>query len=236
MLDVVVLLGVHPHHADPAAALDAVGGDRQPLDVAGARDRDDHVLLGDQLLEVDLALGRQDLGAAVVAELLAHLLELLADDGHQPGLVGQDAAQLGDALHQVGVLALDALALEAGQRAQAHVEDGLGLDLGQRELAHQLGPGRVDVVGGADEGDHGVEVVERDQVALEHVRPPLGPIELELRAAGDDLLLVVEVVDEHLPQRERASVATARRIRPPVICTQPFAAARLIVIHLALSL
>ena len=43
------------------------------------------------------------------------------------------------------------------------------------------------------------------------MRPPLGPIELELRAAGDDLLLVVEVVDEHLPQRERPRDAVDQR-------------------------
>ena len=66
VLDVVVVLHVHPHHADAAAALLPVGGDREALDVAGARDRDHHVLLGDHVLELELLLGGDDLGAAVV--------------------------------------------------------------------------------------------------------------------------------------------------------------------------
>ena len=68
VLDPVVVLGVHPHHADAAALLLAVGRSRDALDVARLRDRDDHVLFADQLLEVELALRRHDLGAPVVAE------------------------------------------------------------------------------------------------------------------------------------------------------------------------
>ena len=67
VLDVVVVLQVHPHHADAAAPLLAVGGDREALDVARARDRDHHVLLGDHVLELELVLGGDDLGAPVVA-------------------------------------------------------------------------------------------------------------------------------------------------------------------------
>ncbi len=67
MLDVVVVLHVHPGHADAAAALLPVGGERQRLDVAGVGDRDHHLLVGDQVLDVDLALGVRDLGAALVA-------------------------------------------------------------------------------------------------------------------------------------------------------------------------
>ena len=73
MLDVVVVLHVHPGHADAAAALLAVGGERQRLDVAGVGDRDHHLLVGDQVLDVDLALGVGDLGAPLVAVGLGDL-------------------------------------------------------------------------------------------------------------------------------------------------------------------
>ena len=73
MLDVVVVLHVHPGDADAAAALLAVGRERQRLDVARVGDRDHHLLVGDQVLDVDLALGVRDLGAALVAVGLGDL-------------------------------------------------------------------------------------------------------------------------------------------------------------------
>ena len=60
-----------PVDSDAAALLLAVGRERQRLDVAGLGDGDDHLLVGDQVLDVDLILGVADLGAALVAEALA---------------------------------------------------------------------------------------------------------------------------------------------------------------------
>ena len=57
VLDEVAVLHVHPGHAAAAALLLAVGGQRQRLDVAGLGDRDHHLLVGDQVLDVDLVLG-----------------------------------------------------------------------------------------------------------------------------------------------------------------------------------
>src|SRR6476619_5766463 len=51
---------------------------------------------------------------------------------------------------------------------------------------------------GADQLDHLVEVVERDQVALEDMRAFLGLAQLELRAADDDRALELEVVAQEL--------------------------------------
>ena len=62
-----------PVHTVAAAALLAIRGQRQRLDVARVRDRDDHLLVGDQVLDVDLALGVHDLGAPVVAVGLGDL-------------------------------------------------------------------------------------------------------------------------------------------------------------------
>jgi hypothetical protein len=48
-------------------------------------------------------------------------------------------------------------------------------------------------------------MVERLEIALEDVRPLLVLTELVLRAARDDLALVVEVVPDQLEQRPRCS-------------------------------
>ena len=100
VLDEVAVLDVHAADAAAAAVLLAVGVERQRLDVAGAGDRDHHLLVGDQVLDVDLALGVDDLGAALVAEALADLEQLLLDDREDAQLVAEDRAQLGDPLHR----------------------------------------------------------------------------------------------------------------------------------------
>ena len=70
VVDHVLLAGPHADPALAAAPLVAVGRDRRPLDVAGVGDRDRHVLVGDQILDAELALVLDDLGAARVAELV----------------------------------------------------------------------------------------------------------------------------------------------------------------------
>jgi hypothetical protein len=84
VLDVVALLEVHAHDAHPAAPLLAIGRQRQPLHVAGVRDRDDHLLVGDHVLDVDVALGEGDLAAALVAVASRDLAEFVLDEAIDP--------------------------------------------------------------------------------------------------------------------------------------------------------
>jgi hypothetical protein len=129
--------------------------------------------------------------------LLLQLGQLVLDDLADAGRVGEDVLELGDELDDREVLVLDLLALEGGQAGQPHVEDGLRLELGQVEAAHQVGPGVVDLGRLADGLDDRVEVVEGDLEALEDVRPGARLAEVELGPAPDDLAPMVEVVDEH---------------------------------------
>ena len=96
------------------------------------------------------------------------------------------------------MLVLDLLALQRGQPAQLHVEDRVGLDLAQVELRDQSFARFVDARRVADQRDHGVEVVQRDEQTFQHVRTLLGLAEAVLRPVGDDLDLVVDVVPEDL--------------------------------------
>ena len=149
VLDVVLVLQVHAHDPDAAPPLLAVGRHRQPLDVAGLGDRDDHVLLRDHVLELEIGLAGDDLRAPVVGlpvDLL-DLEQLLLDERRDSRLVAEQHPQLGDALLQVGELVLDALALEPGERAEPEVENRLCLQLGETEALHQSRAGLVGVVG-----------------------------------------------------------------------------------------
>ena len=203
VLDEVLVLHVHADDSDAAAPLGAVGGERQRLDVARVRDRDDHLLVGDQVLDVDVVLGRRDLRAALVAVAVRDLLQLGLDQLEDHVLVAEQLAQLADALHLVRVLLAQRVGLEAGQLLQAEIEDRAGLDLGHLEALHQPGARRVAVARGADQRDHGVEVVERDQQALEHVHAALEAAQLVLGPADDDLALVADVVPDDVAQRQQ---------------------------------
>ena len=185
VLDGVLLAGDVADDPLAAALLAAVGGDRLALDVAAAADRDDDVLVGDQVLVGHLpARVVDDPGPALAGVLALQLGQLVLDDRQDPAGVGQDVLELGDQLDHAQVLVLDLLALEGGQAGEAHVEDRLGLDLGQVEAAHQVGAGGLDVGRLADRPDHLVEVVEGDLEALEDVRPVAGLAAGRTRCAG----------------------------------------------------
>ena len=149
--------------------------------------------------------------SSVFAVDLLELEQLLLDQRGDSRLVAEEHAELGDALLEVGVLVLDALALEAGERAEPQVEDRLRLELAEPEALHQPRPRLVGVVGRADELDDLVEVVERDEVALEDVRAGERLPQLELRAPRDDLALEVEVVADELEERQRPRHAVDER-------------------------
>ena len=101
---------------------------------------------------------------------LLELEQLLLDQRGDVGLVAEQHPELRDALLEVGVLVLDALALEPREGAQPEIEDRLRLELAEPEALHQPRPRLVGVVGGSDQLDDLVEVVEGDEVALEDVR------------------------------------------------------------------
>src|SRR3954454_23436921 len=213
MLDVILVLQLHPHDTDAAALLLTVRRHRQPLDVARLRDRDHHVLFRDQVLELEFFLRRDDLRAAVVllAVDVLDLEQLLTEERVDPRGVAEDFAELRDALSKILEFRLDLFPREPGQSRKAKVEDRLRLNLRQVEPLDQLNPCVVGVAGRADEGDDRIDVVERFEVALEYMRPCFGLAQLVLRAARDDLALEVEVVPDELEERQRAGHAVDER-------------------------
>ena len=81
------LAGGHADNAFAAPTLCAVGADVGAFDQPGMGDRDDHTFVGNQVLDVDLALVGYDIGEAVIGVLEADFLELGLDDGHDTGVV-----------------------------------------------------------------------------------------------------------------------------------------------------
>ena len=211
LVDDIVLFEVRSGHALAAALLRAVGGHGDALHVAGMGDGDDHLLVGDEVLDVERALGGLDLGAALVAELAADLAHLLLDHGEDLLLVRQQVLVVGDGAAQAVQLLLNLVALETRQAAKLHLEDGRGLLGREAEALDQAAAGLGVGARGADDRDDLVDVVESHEIALEDMRAGLGLLEIETRAAGDDVDLVVDVVLQHLGKREAFGHAVHER-------------------------
>ena len=191
-------------HALAAAPLRAVGVDPGALGVAAAGDRDDDVLLGDEVLHRHVAVERHDLGAPLVAVLLDDLGELLGDDVALATRLGEDVGEVDDHRLELVVVVDDLLALQGGEAAQLHVEDRLGLHLVDLEQPHQPVARLVDGRRAPDERDDLVERVERLEQAAQDVDALLGLAQPVGGAALDDVDLVVDPVPDERVDRQGA--------------------------------
>ena len=125
--DKILVAGLHAGAALAAAALRAIGRQRHALDVAGMRDRHDHVLALDQVFVLDLVFLLDDHGLARGGELILHLGEFGLDDGLHAGARAQDVEIIGDLDRELVEFLGDFVAAQRGQALQAQIENGLRL-------------------------------------------------------------------------------------------------------------
>ena len=202
MLHPVVLLGPHPVQAAAAPALPPVGRDGNALDVAGVRDRDDHVLVGDQVLHREVAFLAHYLRAPVVSEPFQQVVQLTLEDVEPLRLGRQDSLQLLDQLADLSELRLQLVDLESGQPGEAHVQDGLALLLRKLEPLAQCGVCGGHVLRLANDLHDLVDVVDGDLEPLEDVLARLRLTQVVLRAPRDDLVAMVDEVPQQLLEVE----------------------------------
>ena len=96
------------------------------------------------------------------------------------------------------MLLADLHLLELAQAAQAHVQDRLGLHVGQGEPLDQA---RLGLFFLADDTDDLVEVEIDQQIAVEDFQPALDRRETVVGAADQDLVAVIQPTAQHLLQR-----------------------------------
>ncbi len=194
-----------------APVLGAVQVGLGALRVAAAGDRDDHFLVRHQVLDGQVAVGRDDLGPPLVAELLDDLGELVADDVALPDRVGQDVLEVGDDDLELVQPVDDLLPLQGGQPAQLHVQDRLRLDLVDLQQRDQPAAGLLDVRAAADQRDDLVQRVQRLHQTAVDVRLLLGLAQAVPGPPLDDLDLVVDPVRDEQVEAERARYAVDQR-------------------------
>ena len=131
VFDEILGARAHADAAFAAARLAAIGIDGGALQVAAVRDGDGDVFHCDQVFETDLAGVFDDLGAALVAEILLDFLELLDDEVAEDFFGAEDFEVFGDAALDIGQLVGDLLLLHAGEALQLELDDGLRLPFGE---------------------------------------------------------------------------------------------------------
>ncbi len=239
VLEVVVLVDVAALDAGAAAALRAIGVERQPLDVAGVAHRDRDGMLGDEVAE-DEVLGfvLLDRGAAIVAEAAADLLGVGPHDAHEDRGVVEDLLEAGDLRGELVELLQEPCDFEPGELDEPQRADRVGLRAGERhavslrgEVAeplrdvvragmvrgdaepkpHELRDRLLARLARADRRDHLVEVEHREDEPLETVGLLAGLPQLELGAAADHLAAMVDVALDELLEGQRARLAVDER-------------------------
>lgn len=183
-------------------ALGPVALQGEALEEALGREGDDHGLVLNQVLGVEGLLKLGDEGAPRVPVLLLDPEEVGLDLGEEAGLVLEDRLQAGDLLHEPPVLLQKLLPFQGHEALEAHVQDGLGLGLGEAEAFHEGDAGLGGVLGAADQGDDLVNVVQGDEEAFQDVGPLLRLPELKEAPAAHHLLAVVQVVAHQVQEGE----------------------------------
>src|ERR1035438_7557236 len=182
-------------HANPAlaaAGLAAVGIDAGALEVAAACHRDGDVFHRYQVFQLDLAGVLDDLCAALVAETLLDFFEFLDNERAQNAVGAEDFEILGDAALDIGQLVEDLLLLHPGEALQLELDDGLRLLVAELEGGDEAVAGLARRLGGADDADDFVEMIEGLLEAEQDMLAIARLAELELGAPADHFDAVVD--------------------------------------------
>lgn len=131
--DEVLVARLHSRTALAAASLRAIGGERNPFDIAKMRHGNDHVFALNEILVLDArGFGEND-GPARGGMGGFHRDQLVLDDRKQPRARTQDGETVGDLDPELIQSLGDFVAAKRGQALQPEFENGLRL--GFRKLA-----------------------------------------------------------------------------------------------------
>ena len=173
--------------------------------------RDDHGVVGIEVFGVEFVLVGDDFRATGVAILLFHFLQLLLH--HLLAALGvvEDFLQVLDELHQLVVFLMELIHAQARELREAHIHDGLRLQLVELETSLQiaLGIGRRLTV--SNNVDNLVDVVHGDNQSFENVGTLLRLLQVVLRATDGHVVTMLHEIFHAFLQREQARTALYER-------------------------
>src|SRR4051794_33356661 len=233
MVDGVLGTRAHADSSLAASSLTLVRIDRSALEISTARDRDRDVFLSNEILNIDLARVFDDLGPALVTEVLLDFFEFLDDHGSQLLLVAKDLEIFGDHALNLRKLVEDLLLLHACQALELQFDNRLCLALAEVEsiehvrgnvsrlaakprqhrlpqrsknclITHQRCPGFTRILCSADRFDHQVEMIQRLLEAEEEVLTVPSLAQQEVGPAPDYVDAVIDKAANTIEQTKLA--------------------------------
>ncbi len=127
LIDEVLVLHSCRGPAATSAALGLIGPRGLRLGIAGMRERDHHRLFRDQVLDGQVVIVLDDLGAPWIGILRTHFGQLVADHALQPIGTCQDLEEIVNTVYHLIVFVSNFILLEPGQSLQAQIQNRLGL-------------------------------------------------------------------------------------------------------------
>ena len=123
----ILIPGAHAGTSLAATALGAIGIERYPLDVTVMTYGHHHVLALDQVFDIEIDTGFDQLGTPRVGELLFHGQQLIAQNPAQNFARAEDRQVFLDLIADLAQFRGDLVALQPGQAMQTKLKNGPGL-------------------------------------------------------------------------------------------------------------
>ena len=166
LVDIILLKSLYPLDSLASAVLAAEIVIAHPLDITELCNRDDHVLLLDQIFRIKIIHVYADLRPAVVPVFIGNNDQFLPDHSKKKVLIRKDRLQLFDRLHQSVILRLDLASFQTCQGTETHIDNRLRLHVVQAETLHQAFFGKLHRLGRPYDMDDFIDIVQGDQQSL----------------------------------------------------------------------
>ena len=120
---VVAMTGCLGTNASPALLVELV--EVGALDIAHVRNRNDHRIIGIEVLGIELVIEGNDLRATLVAILLLHFEQIVLHHFLATLRIVENLLQVGNELLQIVELLMKLLDTQTCQLRESHIDDGL---------------------------------------------------------------------------------------------------------------
>ena len=196
--DSVIFESLHTFYAASAAILVAEILNCHTLNVSELCRRDDCRLIRDHILSGNIEPVKSDLCSSVISVLVGNLNQLLFDHAKKLMSVGKNHAKTCDCLLQSLIFTLDLTSLQACQSTKTHINDSLCLRIGETESLDEFCFGDLNIFRRTNNMDDLVNIIERNEQALQNMGTLLSLVEVIFCAACHNIFLMFQVVVENL--------------------------------------